>query len=140
MILFIDDEKMFNESYVEALKEEGYDVLFEQNLTRGLEIFSKRMSEIELVIMDIMFAMTTSLPLGIDKSKIQGGLRTGVEAIRLMNLTPDGKKVPKIILTNVADEEFHRKYSTSDEVKGCYRKRDTLSPELVEIVKRILKK
>lgn len=138
MILFIDDEKMFNESYVEALKEEGYNVLFEQNLTRGLEIFNERMNEIELVIMDIMFTLQTSLPPGIDESKIQGGLRTGVEAIRLMNSTSNGKTIPKIIFTNVADEEFHRKYSSSDEVKGSYRKRDTLPSELVEIVKRIL--
>ncbi len=140
MILFIDDEKMFNESYVESLKEAKYDVLFEQNPARGLEIFNSRMNEIDLVIMDIMFAMPISLPPEIDESKIMDGLRTGEEFLRLMNATPDGKKIPKIILTNVADESFHAKYTSSDEVKGCYRKRDTLPSELVEIVKRILQK
>jgi CheY-like chemotaxis protein len=140
MILFIDDEKMFNESYVEALQEAGYNVLFEQNLARGIEIFNNRRKEVELIIMDIMFAMPITFPPGMDKSKIMDGLRIGEEAIRLMNSTPEGKEIPKIILTNIAAEDFHIKHSSSEDVKGCFRKRDTLPSRLVEIVRQILQK
>lgn len=138
MILFVDDEKMFNESYVEALVEAKYIVEFEQNILRALNFFKSRSRELELVIMDIMFSLFGSIPPDIDESKIEGGLRVGEEVLRLMNDTPDGRKIPKIILTNVTAEDFHSKYASSENVVGCYKKRETLPSELVEIVKGIL--
>lgn len=138
MILFIEDERMYNESYVEALRGAGYKVEFEHNLQRGLVFFKERMNEIELVIIDVMFPITGSLPRGMDESKIQGGLRTGEEVLRLLNDTPEGRKISKIFLTNVQAEDFHEKYKSSDEVQGCYRKRDVLPSDLVGIVKGIL--
>lgn len=138
MILFIDDEKMFNESYVEALEEEGFQVQFEHNIAGGLDFFTSKMGEVNLVILDIMFATPGLMPEGIDKSKIMGGLRTGEELLRLMNATPGGREIPKIILTNVDAEDFHTKYTSSEEVAGCFRKRDTLPSKLAEIVNDIL--
>lgn len=138
MILFVDDEKMFNESYVEALVEAKYIVEFEQNIVRALDFFKSRRRELELVIMDIMFSLFGSIPPDIDESKIEGGLRVGEEVLRLMNDSPDGRKIPKIILTNVTAEDFHAKYASSENVVGCYKKRETLPSELVEIVKGIL--
>lgn len=140
MILFIDDEKMFNESYIEALEEEGYQVQFERNVARGLEFFRNKTSDCDLVILDIMFATPNSLPEGTDESKIMGGLRTGEELLRLMNATPDGKKVAKIILTNVTAADFHEKYASSKDVLGCFKKRDTLPSKLVELVGQAIKK
>ena len=140
MILFIDDEKMFNESYVEALEGQGYDVRFEPNVAPALDFFRENMGEGDIVILDIMFATPNSLPEGVDKSNTVDGLRTGEEVLRLMNSTPRGRKVAKIILTNVAADDFHTKYGSSGDVQACLRKRDTLPSRLVEIVKSILRR
>jgi len=140
MILFLDDEMMFNESYIEALVEAGFEVEFHREIGKGLAYFQDHLRDIELVILDIMFAVTGKLPTAIDVTKTQNGLRTGEEILRIMNMSPAGKSVPKMILTNVAADDFYEKSAASKEVLGWYRKRDVLPSELVEIVTNHLKK
>ncbi len=138
MILFIDDELMFNESYKEALEEAGFSVYFEQDVQKAVQFFRDKMEQIKLVILDIMMPLPEELTISIDKSKTQNGMRTGEEVLSLLNETEKGKSITKIILTNVSDQEFLTKYSSSDEVAGIYRKRETLPSELVTLAKTLI--
>ncbi len=140
MILFVDDEKMYSESYVEALEEAGYEIRFELLIDEGLNFFKDNISKLDLVILDVMFSITGKLPPEIDRTKIKRGLRAGREILRAMNEIPGGKEIPKIFLTNILDEEFHKAFRNSSEVKACLRKRDISTIKLVEIVTKILRK
>lgn len=139
MILFWEDEKMFNLSYLEALEEAGYNVDFEKSILGGLEFFKQHLEEIELVILDIMFSPVV-VPAGMDESKIMGGRRVGEELLRLIDKVPGGNRIPKIILTNVVAQEFHNRYASSNQVRKCLRKRDVLPSQLVSAVQEILEK
>ncbi len=138
MILFIDDEVFFNESYNEELKEAGYVVLMVRDVNEAIEVFTKKISEIQLVILDIMFEIPENLPKGFNIESAKGGTRSGIEVIRLLNEIPGGREIPKIILTNVADENIHNEFKNSNVVKGCYRKKDVNIYQLNEIVSNII--
>lgn len=138
MILFVDDELMFNENYVEALQEAGYQVHYVGDIEQALAFFRENMSRIRLVVLDIMFAMPNLVPAGIDEEQIMGGRRAGVEMLRLMNTTDTGRSIPKMILTNVMAPKIHDHFASSDEVKRCLRKRDTLPSQLVDIVNSLI--
>lgn len=140
MILFIEDEPFFNKSFVEELEVAGFEVVLEADVSKALALFRHKLQDIEIVLLDIMFASPEPLPREINQANILGGRRTGVEILRLMNQDPIGSSIPKIILTNVATEELHRQFSSNNEVVACIRKRDVMPSELVEIVQRILKK
>lgn len=139
MILFLDDERMFIESYVEALEEAGYAVRLERNIARALEFFEAHTEDVDLVILDIMFPILGDVPKGIDETKIKGGLRAGEEVLRIMNGISGGRAVPKVILTNVQSDDFFGRYRSSPEVRKCLRKRETLPSDLVKIVAAIIK-
>jgi len=139
MILFIEDEGYYNDPYKESLQDAGYKVILVRNINEAINIFSKRLAEIQLVILDIMFEIPDDPPLGFDVENALNGTRSGIEVLRLLNEVPKGTDVPKIILTNVAEERFHLEYQHSNSVKGCYKKKDVNLAKLVEIVNEIIK-
>ncbi len=140
MILFIDDEPAFNDSYLEVLQDAGYSVVFESNINNAWEYLRLHKTEIQLIIVDIMFAIPDVVPKGFDIINANKGLRTGEELIRIINNDINYTKIPKIILTNVADEAFHSKFKNTEDVKGCYKKKEVSIFDLVDIVNKIIKK
>jgi CheY-like chemotaxis protein len=117
MILFIDDEPLFNQSYVDALIDANYNVHFERDINKAIELFRKRKNEIQLVIIDVMMDIPEILPKDFNVKNAESGLKTGVEILRLLSEIPNSKYIPKIFLTNVADEKFLTTYANSSELK-----------------------
>jgi CheY-like chemotaxis protein len=140
MILFIDDEKFFNESYHEALVEAGYEVVFEGNINNSIAFLESNPQNLQAIILDIMFSLTSDLDKRIDRAKTDGGMRAGEELLRLINQMPHLTNVPKIILTNVAKEEFFARHSQSGDVSMCLRKRNVLPSKLVDVVNQCINK
>lgn len=140
MIIFIDDEFTFIESYVESLIDSGLDVKTFRDINTAIDFFTENVKITELIILDVMLALPDHLPSGFNSEDSENGLRGGVELLRLLNRVPGGAKTPKIFLTNVADQEFHEEYHNSTQVQGCYRKKDISLKKLVDIVKNIVEK
>jgi len=138
MILFIDDESFFNEAYFEALKESGHEVKMENNINYAIEIFTNNLSNIELVILDVMMDLPDQLPEKFNIRNAHNGMRTGVEVLRLLKEIQGAKDIPMIFLTNVADDFFYKTFSSSELLQGCYRKKNTGIFDLVNIVNKIL--
>jgi len=138
MILFIEDEPKFNESYVEALEFQGYTVKVIWNVQIALNTLRHMINDIQLVILDIIMPIYGEVPPEFNTDNIKQGLRTGEEILRVMSDIPGGENIPKIILTNVNSYDFHHKYMLSNLVHGCYRKKDVLPSDLVNIINKIL--
>jgi len=138
MILFCDDEPFMSDTYVDALVRAGFAVELVSLTTEALPRFREKVNTIELAIVDIMASVKPPYPPEVDLSRVEGGLRTGEEILRLMNATAEGRRVPKLILTNISNIDFYRVYENNLAIRGCYRKPETLPSELVGIVRRIL--
>lgn len=138
MILFIDDELMFNEPYVESLREAGYEVIFEDDINLAIKYFKEKKSQIQLVISDIMMELPQNIPSNFNSNNANFGLRTGEELIRVLNEIDDS--IPKILFSNVGDASIYDKYKHSISVAGIYRKKDTSINDLLAIVDQILNK
>jgi CheY-like chemotaxis protein len=138
MILFIEDEPFFNESYIRKLTQANYKVLLERDITKAIAIFRKRMSEIQIVIIDIMMSIPDVPPEDFRIENAENGFKTGIEILRLLNEIPNGKKIPKILLTNIPVDQFIHTINIPLDVYGCYTKRETPIDDLVNIVNEIL--
>jgi CheY-like chemotaxis protein len=136
LILFVDDEKMFVESYVEALNEAGYEVLYESHLDRALTLFKKHLRELQVIILDIMFAGVAEDSKLIQK--MDNGMRAGEALLGAIREIRGSRRVPKIILTNVMKEDFEAKYAEQEDIVRCLKKHDVLPSKLVEIVREVI--
>ena len=137
MILFIDDEERYVNSYVEDLRFSGYDVIWETETDAALKFFEANYKQLDLLILDIMMPPGTSF----DHEETQMGLRTGVFFYeRIRQKAPD---LPIIILTNVGDpstDNLSNIYSLIMNDKNCsfHRKITLLPHQLTEEVKRVV--
>jgi DNA-binding response OmpR family regulator len=131
MILFIDDEPAYVGSYVDELRDAGYEVVIERGVDAAIEFVAAKKSEIELIVLDIMMPPGATFK-AIDTSM---GLRTGVHLYDW--LRHNGSTHPVIILTNVEKPEVEQKFV--DE-KSCMvlHKGQCLPFELVDHVKAML--
>ena len=135
MILFIDDEKRRMESWVEALRDEGFEVVQVGSVDAALDIAEDRARRplIEAVIWDMM--MPPKSRLGSDETR--AGLATGAKlALRLRELLP---RTPLILLTSLGPEvtaPHHR----PEELRWGYSKAEigiyAFATEVVEIVRQ----
>jgi CheY-like chemotaxis protein len=55
-ILFIDDDRMIMESYVEALEDRGHDVSFVDNLEDAVLAIEKTNSSFDMIVLDLALA------------------------------------------------------------------------------------
>jgi CheY-like chemotaxis protein len=130
MILFVDDERRFMNSYKLELEYVGYKVSFKKNVDDALAFLKTHPGAIELLILDIM------MPPGHDfqHESTNSGLRTGVRFYeRIRALFPT---LPVIIFTNVSDEQVEEKFQAESYCRFL-RKEDYLPFELAEEVRKI---
>ena len=111
MILFVDDEPWYVDSYVQELKLSGYDVHF-QNCQDGMdtaaEFFERNERQVELLILDIIMPPGSTF----QNTDTEMGLRTGVAFFEQARaVRPD---LPVIILTNVSDEHVRERFISED--------------------------
>lgn len=131
MILFVDDERRFMDSYRMELELEGHAVSFQNDVDSALLFLEKSFDAVELLILDIMMPQGRSF----QNEDTHGGLRTGVffyERIREM-----APHLPVIIFTNVSDEQLEKRFKAEANCRFL-RKEDYLPYELVETVREIL--
>lgn len=131
MILFVDDEKRYMNSYVEELKLSGYEVSFQGDVDSALRFFEENLNRINLLILDIM------MPPGSSFKEVdtQLGLRTGIHFYeRIREKAPN---LPVMILTNVSDPRVEERFRKENK---CWflRKEDYFPFELAEEVKKVL--
>jgi DNA-binding NarL/FixJ family response regulator len=128
MILFIDDETRRMDSFREELQYH-FQVDFIDQVDRAYEFFQAHLSEIDLLILDIMMVPGKLF----SQKEEEWGLTTGLHFYRL--LREKAPNLPIIIFTN--------KEKTEKEFRGepnCLflRKRDYVPFELVDVVKEFL--
>jgi len=131
MILFVDDESRHMNSYAQDLTEAGYEIVFQRNVDQALEYLTEHVTEIKLLILDIM------MPPGktFKDADTDEGRRTGVQFYeRVREKMPE---LPVIILTNVADDELMDKFR-EDENCRYFQKKHYLPFEIVQEVKKSL--
>lgn len=108
LVLLVDDDKLPMQFYVRALERKGYEVKHFLEPDGALEFVSKKASEIEAIVLDIM------MPPGRYKNTNQG-LRTGVF------LLPDIRKhcpdIPVVVLTNVKNPNTLNEFKGKSSVK-----------------------
>jgi CheY-like chemotaxis protein len=136
LILFFDDEAMYVEPYVDALKEAGYSVVLATQVADALAYFQQHLTEIEIAIIDILSPLGGPVPSGFDVERVQDGLRTGEELIRTMNRIPGGECVRKLVLSNV-DSNQDRVGKLAG-VAAVVLKRDVLPSDLPVAVRKAL--
>ena len=87
-ILVIEDNKDLINSYIEALKAGGYDALKALDGYQGLDIMSKNLGSIDLVLLDLMIP--------------------GVDGLEVLRTVKDNEEkygnLPIVILTNMTSE------------------------------------
>lgn len=131
MILFVDDEGRFMDSYMVELKLEGYAVSFQSDVDSALPFLEESLDDVELLILDIMMPPGRSF----QDADTRWGLRTGVLFYeRVRELAPH---LPVIIFTNVSDEQLEKRFQAEANCRFL-RKKDYLPHELVETVEEIL--
>jgi CheY-like chemotaxis protein len=131
MILFVDDERREMDSYARELDLSGHKVEFETDVDSALKAFDEKLSQIKLLILDIMMPPSSSFK----EVNTESGLRTGIHFYdRIREKAPE---LPVIILTNVSNEGVAQKFRGR---KKCwfFRKEDFLPHQLAEEVGKIL--
>lgn len=119
LLLIVEDELSLAEMYAEKLKIEGFDVDVAHD---GLEGFEKMSLEHpDLVIMDIMMPNLN-----------------GLEALKLAKQDPGIKRIPVIMLTNLAGTA-DLKTALEKGAVGYIVKSDLTPGEVVDKIKMILK-
>lgn len=131
MILFVDDESVHVDSYIQELRLTGYQVEHVSNVDDALGFLEKCIDKINLLILDII------VPPGLAFKSIDTalGLRTGIAFFeRTRHIRPD---LPVIILTNVSAPEVKERFASED---NCLflRKEDYYPFELCDEVKDLL--
>src|SRR3712207_3063084 len=99
MILFVDDEPLRIQSYVDELDSRGYDVLLRTDVDSARRVMQDGRERVELVILDIMMPPGAALTW----EQTGCGLKTGLHLYREIRM--EAPELPVIILTNVPDEE-----------------------------------
>jgi CheY-like chemotaxis protein len=131
MILFIDDEKRFVDTYILELEECGHHVLYTPSVDDAWILLQKNENNLDLLIIDMMMPPGT-LFKNVDTID---GLRTGLHFYR--RVREKLPECPVIILKNISDERIFNDFSKE---KKCWfiQKSLCLPFELAEEVKRIL--
>jgi len=131
VILFIDDEPFYVGSYIDELRDSGYEVKIETTVDNGADCFRNNTGQIELVIIDVMMPAGKTFKR-VDKSL---GLRTG---FLLYDWLRDlDKDIPIVILSNTDHQEVKEKFA--NETNWWFFRKDECFPfELVEAIKEIL--
>ncbi len=131
MILFVDDEPFFVGSYIDELRDSGYEVKIETTVDSATDWFRNNGSQVQLVIVDVMMPAGKTFK-SLDKSL---GLRTGFllyDWLRELN-----KDVPIVVLSNTTHQEVKEKFA--GETNWWFFRKDECFPfELVEAVREIL--
>lgn len=132
MILFIDDEPEYVQSYVEELRDAGHEVIIEKTVDSALNFVSDNKDRLELIVLDIMMPAGTAFR-DIDT---YGTLRTGLSVYD--RIRQHSSEYPIIVLTNVTKVEVELKFANE---KRClvFRKDQCLPFELVAHVREMLK-
>jgi CheY-like chemotaxis protein len=137
MILFIDDELDFVESYREGLSDAGYEVQLMSDLDEAYTFLRQRYDRVQLVIFDVMIEGDFEVLSNVDTN---GGKRAGEKLLlEVLGWENENKKcptVPKIIFTNVKEPAFLDRWRRdADVVAACLRKPYTTVAELVRVVR-----
>ena len=131
MILFVDDEGRYMDSYRAELMLAGYDVSFQKDVDWALPFLVEHLDDVELLILDIMMPPGQSF----QDAETHGGLRTGVPFYeKIRELAP---RLPVIIFTNVSDEQLAKRFRAEANCRFL-RKENFLPYELVATVREIL--
>lgn len=131
MILFVDDERRVMDSYSLELAICGYDVRFETKVDVAIKFFEAHLSEVELLVLDIMMPTGESFK----NSSTARGLRTGLPFYK--RVRQHAPQLPVVILTNVTDEGIEEYFKKE---KHCWflRKVDFLPFEFAKEVNNII--
>lgn len=129
--MFVDDERRVMDSYSLELALWGYDVRFETKVDVAINYFEAHVSEIELLVLDIMMPTGESFK----NSNTARGLRTGLPFYKRVRLR--AAQLPVVILTNVTDEAIEEFFKKE---KHCWflRKVDFLPFEFAQEVNKII--
>jgi predicted nucleotide-binding protein len=128
-ILFVDDDRFLSIVYVDALRDEGYEVVEASGVDSAISLARDR--DFDAVILDIM------LPPGRSFTNLetQGGFKTGIAlARRLREMLPAAGIVA---LTMSTDPEV-QEWFTSDDTVAYADKKSVLPNQLARIVKNLL--
>jgi CheY-like chemotaxis protein len=137
MILFVDNEPRRMEVYLEEfrLPEHNYHIEIMTDIDSALDFFEEKHDKIELIILDIMMPVSSRL----EKTKVNGGLRTGIAFYQKIRET--NKDLPIIFFTNVSNlnnKEVEQEIHNNPKKIKLLQKVDTLPYQLVKEVKEML--
>lgn len=138
MILFIDDEPMYVHYYLQNLKTRfsNNKVIFRDNLKEARELINNHISELEILIIDIMMPPDDKL----DFDEVDKGLKTGLFFLKQIAEQLYIHQVPVLILTNrdpnkIADEINElRKSLTRLEIRQKIDTPAFVLPNIVEVI------
>ena len=129
MILFVDDEPFYVRSYVEELRESGFEVVHQDEIAEAIKFCEAHLSRIAVVITDIMLVSR-----GVFHVDTESDLRTGFAFYDWIRQR--APFLPIMILTNVASPDVDQKVST-DPNCTVFRKSECLPDELAAHVRKI---
>jgi CheY-like chemotaxis protein len=133
MILFVDDEPFFVDTYVTALTDGGYEVSLQKKVGAAMKIFEGPDAHIELVITDVMMTAGTAFA---PEEAPQSDLTTGFAFYDWIRRR--APKLPVVILTNKTSPDVDEKFG-SEENCWVFRKGPRCSPsKLVQHVNEVL--
>jgi len=130
MIVFLDDEKGFVESYVDELEFQGHHIRHVTKVDDAMDLLKKSIEDIELLILDIM------MPPGQTFRDVNtiAGLETGIHVYKsIRSLSPD---LPIIVFTNMHD---HAAVFEEDQATRFLKKQDYFPHELADEVDSFMK-
>ncbi len=134
MILFVDDENSYVDSYVQDLRLEGYRVEFQDchyGPDAALEFLERNADQIDLLILDIIMPPGTVF----ENINTELSLRTGIAFFeRARDIRSE---LDIIILTNVSDENVIKRFE-SEKKCLCLQKENYYPFELSTIVGNLL--
>lgn len=97
MIVFVDDDKIYIQDYVEELRDNKYNVHHEHNIDKAFEFILENSQEIDLLLLDMMIPSGSLLK---DKDN-DNGRRTGNLFIEELRNRIDLTLFPIIVFTHV---------------------------------------
>lgn len=128
-ILFVDDDVIRMSSYVDFLKQSGYNIVLETNSSNVLTTFKEKKEEIDLIILDMMMPIEERL-----KDETSYGRRTGLYLLK--QIREISANVPIMIFTVVRDHSLREetaKYGASP-----YLEKPIMPSRLEEEIKKKL--
>lgn|ERR1051325_1210550 len=131
-VLFIDDDRRRMSKYVRELEDNGYEVIFEDNVNDALTTLRSQ-KDLDLVILDI------SMPPGTEYKfeDTVGGTRTGLAVYD--TIRSERPELRIVALTNVSDSRVTDHFGRDSRGLGqLVRKPDVLPRQFAEFVGRFL--